>query len=104
MSFKKRKKHRDRDCCCIVEEVFDGDFCFVATASYGSADAPQVRVLRQYRDRVLRRSRPGRAFIRCYYRYGAYGARALRGRPVLKAAVRAALTPAVKYAQRRLSR
>jgi hypothetical protein len=42
--------------------------CFIATACYGDYDAPEVIMLRHYRDNVLSRSLPGRLFIRCYYR------------------------------------
>jgi ribosomal protein L7/L12 len=41
--------------------------CYIATAVYGSYDAPQVRTLRRFRDEVLSRTMPGRAFIRTYY-------------------------------------
>lgn len=41
--------------------------CYIATAVYGSYDAPQVLVLRRFRDEVLSKSLPGRAFIRTYY-------------------------------------
>lgn len=41
--------------------------CFIATACYGSYDAPEVRQFRQYRDQVLAASVPGRLFIRAYY-------------------------------------
>lgn len=41
--------------------------CFIATACYGNYDAPEVKVLRQYRDQVLARSFAGRLFIRFYY-------------------------------------
>jgi hypothetical protein len=41
--------------------------CFIATAVYGSADANEVMVLRQFRDSVLQKSLPGRLFIRVYY-------------------------------------
>lgn len=41
--------------------------CFVATAVYGSQDAPEVALLRGFRDRVLRRAFLGRLFIRTYY-------------------------------------
>lgn len=41
--------------------------CYVATSVYGHYDAPEVRVLRRWRDDVLSRSRPGRIFIRFYY-------------------------------------
>jgi len=42
--------------------------CYIATAVYGSYDAPQVLVLRRFRDEVLYRSLPGRTFIRTYYK------------------------------------
>ena len=41
--------------------------CFIATACYGDYDAPEVLVLRRYRDQVLLKSRPGRIFVRTYY-------------------------------------
>jgi hypothetical protein len=43
------------------------DECFVATAVYGDAHAPQVEALRTFRDMVLKNSAPGRAFIELYY-------------------------------------
>ena len=41
--------------------------CYIATAVYGSYDAPEVRALRRFRDEVLSESIPGRVFIRTYY-------------------------------------
>ena len=41
--------------------------CYIATCVYGSYDAPNVRVLRRFRDERLAASIPGRAFIRLYY-------------------------------------
>jgi len=41
--------------------------CYIATAVYGSYDAPEVLVLRRFRDEVLSKSMPGRAFTRSYY-------------------------------------
>jgi len=41
--------------------------CFIATAVYGSYDAPEVLVLRQFRDLTLARSSAGRLLIRSYY-------------------------------------
>lgn len=41
--------------------------CYIATAVYGSYDAPQVRTLRRFRDESLATSAPGRAFVRLYY-------------------------------------
>lgn len=41
--------------------------CYVATMVYGSYDAPEVWVLRRFRDNVLQHSRSGRWFINWYY-------------------------------------
>ncbi|GHV32937.1 hypothetical protein FACS18949_05550 [Clostridia bacterium] len=41
--------------------------CYVATAVYGDYDAPEVRVLRGFRDNTLKRGVFGRLFIRVYY-------------------------------------
>lgn len=45
-----------------------GSGCYIATMSYGSYDAPQVLVLREFRDRFLDRFKAGRSFIAWYYR------------------------------------
>ncbi|HXG64847.1 MAG TPA: CFI-box-CTERM domain-containing protein [Blastocatellia bacterium] len=41
--------------------------CFIATAAYGSAFAPEVLIFRQFRDEILLNSTKGRAFITFYY-------------------------------------
>ncbi len=41
--------------------------CYIATAVYGSYEAPEVLVLRRFRDDVLARSLAGRWLIRFYY-------------------------------------
>jgi len=41
--------------------------CFIATACYGCADAPEVLVLRQYRDTYLVNSVVGRMLVSMYY-------------------------------------
>lgn len=43
--------------------------CYVATMVYGDYDAPEVMVLRKFRDQTLSRSAAGRAFIRWYYNW-----------------------------------
>jgi len=45
----------------------DPDDCFIATAVYGNPYAPQVNVLREYRDNVLSNHPLGRMFIKFYY-------------------------------------
>ena len=42
--------------------------CYIATMSYGSYDAPQVLVLRQFRDKFLQKYGWGRSFIKWYYK------------------------------------
>ena len=48
-----------------MELDFSG--CFIATACYGDEDAPEVRLLRLYRDQRLMKSMAGRFFVRFYY-------------------------------------
>lgn len=62
--------------------------CFVATAVYHSYDAPQVRVLRHWRDTRLLTTWQGRALVRAYYRAGPHLAAAVSGRRRLSGLVR----------------
>ncbi|MCU0554415.1 MAG: hypothetical protein MUF17_06580 [Syntrophales bacterium] len=45
-----------------------GGGCFIATAAFGSAMAPEVERLREFRDSCLLTNGPGRAFVDFYYR------------------------------------
>lgn len=65
--------------------------CYIATAVYGSYDAHPVRVLREFRDRKLSRTRVGRDFIRAYYRFSPAVARWMQGRVVINQVIKAAL-------------
>ena len=53
--------------------------CYIATCVYGSYDCPEVLVLRHFRDTVLKRSVPGRAFISVYYAISPYMVRHFGG-------------------------
>ncbi len=41
--------------------------CFIATAVYGSYSAPEVKILRNYRDEVLLKTKIGKLFVDFYY-------------------------------------
>lgn len=70
-----------------------GGFCFVATAAYGSYDHPQVRILRDFRDQVMLRSRLGQILVGAYYAGGAAPAAWLEQHPRLRPLARALLWP-----------
>lgn len=62
--------------------------CFIATACYGSYDAPEVAILRKYRDEKLSKTFLGRSFIRAYYRYSPYIANMIKNKPGFNSLVR----------------
>jgi len=72
------KKFRCDDCkiensklSMIAKEVHEdsgqGGDCFIATAVYGNAHAPEVEALRGFRDNTLMQSPAGPAVVRFYY-------------------------------------
>lgn len=65
--------------------------CFVATAVYGSLDAPEVEALRAFRDQVLLRSPGGHWIVSRYYRVGPKLARHVGPRPTIRSCVKAVL-------------
>lgn len=63
--------------------------CFIATAAFESEDAPEVRLLRRFRDDTLSRTKSGRNFIRWYYHWSPPAAEWLASKPTLRPLVRA---------------
>jgi hypothetical protein len=71
--------------------------CFVATAAFGVNWAAEVQALRDFRDAYLVTNRPGRDFVRWYYRNGPVAADVIDRYPATKPLVRALLTPFVVF-------
>jgi C1A family cysteine protease len=71
--------------------------CFIATAAFGSPLAGQVEILRQFRDRYLLTNNPGQKFVAWYYRNGPAVANYIKDKPLVKAAIRAALYPLIGF-------
>jgi len=57
--------------------------CYIATACYGSYDAPELLILRQYRDERLAKNYWGRLAISFYYRCSPYLASTLKSNQAL---------------------
>lgn len=76
-------------------------FCVVATTCFGSEAAPEVDILRHFRDRVLFERRAGRAAIRLYEHGGPAIARTIDRHPALRAPVRAMLARVARWLARR---
>ena len=57
--------------------------CFVATVVLEEPNAPELSILRNYRDTVLCKSLPGIYFIRIYSKYGPHLANYLHVHPVM---------------------
>lgn len=73
------------------------DACFIATAAYGSLWKQPVRVLREFRDKVLMTTAFGEKMIGAYYHLSPSLAAQIAGKPFWQAVVRCLLTPLVIF-------
>jgi hypothetical protein len=76
--------------------------CYIATAVYGNGNAPEVLLLRQFRDRFLLSSMMGRLFVTVYYFISPRMIKYLNGsirKKIIKALV---INPALYFAKKRL--
>ena len=78
------------------EDDEDNDeWCFIATAAFGSPLASEVEVLRRFRDGFLLEFGPGRKIVKFYYTYSPPLARYISEHSLVRLATRAALIPVV---------
>jgi hypothetical protein len=78
-----------------------GGKCFIATAAFGSYRAPEVILLRKFRDRFLLTNTPGTLFVEFYYRVSPSIADFISHYDSLRRATRLALKPLIFSIQHR---
>ncbi|MBN1444675.1 MAG: S8 family serine peptidase [Candidatus Omnitrophica bacterium] len=76
-----------------------GGGCFIATAAFGSPIERHVSVFREFRDTRLLTNRPGRVFVRWYYRHSPRYAAVIARHKNLRVFTRAALMPLYVFAR-----
>jgi hypothetical protein len=60
------------------------NFCFIATATMGSYDHPEVMILRNFRDKWILKRSWGNSFVKWYYKYGYIAAKKIEKNYFLK--------------------
>ena len=86
----------------VADESQVNEGCFIATAAYGSYFEKHVKVLRDFRDKVLLKFSLGKEFVRLYYKYSPPIAKKIAKSEIAKSIIRITLTPVVymiKYYQ-----
>jgi hypothetical protein len=79
----------------ITANFWEGEPCFIATATYGTPMAEEIEILRQFRDEYMLTSPMGQALVDLYYRVSPPIAEFITEHPSLKPIVRAGLLPAI---------
>lgn len=72
--------------------------CYIATAAYGSAMAPQVETFRQFRNQILMPMKWGAGLVKFYYQHSPRYARMIAESESLRAMARLSLWPALAFA------
>jgi hypothetical protein len=78
-----------------TENTDGGGGCFIATAAYGSAFEPHVKILKDFRDHYLMSSASGRRFVAFYYKHSPGVAELIAKHNILKIITRWSLTPVI---------
>lgn len=82
-----------------VYGVFEDSRCFIATAAYGNPLERHLVLLREFRDKVLKKYQWGKKFIHYYYTYSPEAAVWLLDKEVIKPIVRLILWPLYFFAK-----
>jgi hypothetical protein len=72
-----------------------GGGCFIATSCFGNYNHPFVRILREFRDRILLKNSIGRNFVKWYYAHSPKYAEIIRNNLILKVITQILLIPVV---------
>ena len=79
----------------VASDGGGGGGCFIATAAYGSLMEPHVKILRDFRDRILLQNSIGKGFVGLYYTYSPPIADFIAKHDNLRTVVRVSLLPIV---------
>jgi hypothetical protein len=79
----------------IPTQVSGGGGCFIATACFGNYNHPFVRILREFRDKILLKNSIGRNFVNWYYAHSPKYAEIIRNNLILKLITQILLIPVV---------
>ena len=71
--------------------------CFIATAAYGTPCAPEINVLRKWRDEGLTTNKSGQLFVKFYYIISPPVAKFISKSALLKKGVRLILKPFINH-------
>ena len=80
----------------IVDKNIDGS-CFIATTVYGSSNAPQVLLLRRWRDSFLSKHWIGKIIISIYYRVGPFIAHCISDKKWIKKRIKILLDSFISF-------
>jgi len=81
----------------VAYPILPDEGCFIATAAFGYYSAPQVQVLRNWRDRYLLTSDLGTSIVQWYYQHSPPMADYIHHHATAKIVIRLALYPLIQF-------
>ncbi len=84
LCYKHRMKYKDEEIYCKEHQ----QECFIATAVFGTPIAPEIDILREFRNKFMSRTTVGKKIVRTYYRISPPIADTIRYNEFLKALFR----------------